>query len=351
MSNLGRLFNRIGTTLQTPIENFTTEALAIAIEHDDEPIRRALKKIAWPSAVQFDAERVTHVEARTQRYLPEADRCREGYLDLVLVLTLTGGEEMEAWVEVKVDSPESDGQLDVYADHARQRERRPAIFTLSKSEVRVADRHPKDFEIGWLSWKDLAASIETQGVVPAWTDFLQFLREHHLAWSPLPPTVVDPEAYLPVLIAVNNQIRERWPDYSLAWSGIDSSALKRAAREEYTLRNRIVVSGGPITYGLVSSGTGWAWSMTVGCTNYEHVRLDPGAILHRADRGGLSDPWCRLGMRHAVLEARLGLTECGAYEHATTWFYERLAELDDKGILIDYLAGVDGKRSASRVPL
>jgi hypothetical protein len=60
MSDIGRLFLKIGTAQQTPIENFTTEALAIAIDHDDAPMRRAIKAIVWPSTDPFDDAHRTH---------------------------------------------------------------------------------------------------------------------------------------------------------------------------------------------------------------------------------------------------------------------------------------------------
>ena len=357
MSDIGRLFGKIGTALQTPIENFTTEALAIAIEHDDAPMRRALKEIAWSSKVPpFDVEHVARVEPLTQTYLPvlardlanvQADWNREGYLDLVLMLTLESAEKVTAWVEVKVDSPESGAQLDVYAEHARHQKPSPVIFTLSKSEIRPAHLHPKDFEIGWLSWQNLATAIEAQGSVEHWKDLFEFLREEQLAWPPMPCTVVDPEPYLSVLVAVNNRIREQWPTYEIAWFGKNPAKLKTAACAEYRGRNRIIATAGPLTYGLVPFGKDWVWSVSVGCPNYQHVALNPGEIVRQADHVELSGRWERLGTRHTALEARIPLEECSAYEQVTTWFADALRELDEREILRGFFDGLDAKRAKS----
>src|SRR2546426_12803526 len=46
MSDLGQLFQLCGWGPK-PLENFTTTALAIAINHDDRPMKQALKAIDW----------------------------------------------------------------------------------------------------------------------------------------------------------------------------------------------------------------------------------------------------------------------------------------------------------------
>lgn len=171
-------------------------------------MRRALKAIVWPSTSRVDAEHLVRVECRTQQYLPAAGTLREGYLDLVLALAFESSETVTVWVEVKVESPENGGQLDVYTDHAPLQTPAPVIITLSKGEVRPSHLHPKDCEIGWLSWKNLGAAVDVPGSGERWRDFLEFLREEQLAWPPMPGAVADPEAYLQVLVAVNNRIRE-----------------------------------------------------------------------------------------------------------------------------------------------
>jgi hypothetical protein len=70
-----------------------SEALAIAIEHDDGPMRRALASVSWPDAsLGFDPEQVTGIKPRTQKCLPiaksarnhEADGPGLGYDDLAI---------------------------------------------------------------------------------------------------------------------------------------------------------------------------------------------------------------------------------------------------------------------------
>src|SRR4051812_8183691 len=110
-SDFGRLFRKRPWGPQEPIENYSSEALAIAIEHDDGPMRRALGYINWNTSAPFDASQVTRIRPRTQAHLPACEGVRCGYLDLVLDLTFKTGGTATAWVEVKADSDEHGEQL------------------------------------------------------------------------------------------------------------------------------------------------------------------------------------------------------------------------------------------------
>ena len=86
MSDLGRL-SRLSALGPSPLENFTTEALAIAIGHDDRPIKQTLQAVDRSCHVEdcqqmlatFDvaaADMVT-VTAQTQMVLwPSATLCQ-----------------------------------------------------------------------------------------------------------------------------------------------------------------------------------------------------------------------------------------------------------------------------------
>jgi len=207
-SDFGRLFRKHSYGDQDPIENYTSEALAIAIEHDDGSMRVALKSIRWPRSTPFDPDDVVQIRPKPQHFLPAADlapdgeprKVRYGYVDLMLTLTRANGGCCTAWVEVKIDTGEHGNPLDVYADHAGSDPGRPCLFTLSKWEVRPAERHPKGVDIGWLSWKDLAAAIEqTPGSDSRWADLLSFFEEEGIAWRSLPQDRVDTEAHIRVV--------------------------------------------------------------------------------------------------------------------------------------------------------
>ena len=103
-SRLSRLFTYSKDSAQ---ENFTTEALAIAIEDDPCPIIDALCQLSPDDAARVGLVRCTEEFSRlklrpsTQVSLPVC--CR---LDLVLDLLSEHGAQLGAvWVEVKIDAP------------------------------------------------------------------------------------------------------------------------------------------------------------------------------------------------------------------------------------------------------
>lgn len=135
--------------------------------------------------------------------------------------------------------------------------------------------------------------------------------------------------------------------YEIAWAGENSLALMASARAEYAKSNRVVATGGPLTYGLLPVDGNWMWSISVGSANYHRVRLDPAEIVRDADHKALSARWKRLGQRHAALRACVSLAECSAHEEVTSWFIEALSELDAKKILGSFCDGLDAKRAKS----
>jgi hypothetical protein len=352
-SDLGRLYRKRAWGSQSPIENYTSEALAIAIEHDDGPMRAALASIRWPGSRPFEPHDVVRIRPETQHFLPAVDlardgeirRVRDGYLDLVLTLTLANGASSTAWVEVKVDTGEHGDQLDVYADHSSCDPTRPCIFTLSKWEVRSVDRHPKGIDIGWLRWKDLAAAItQTAGADSCWLDLLSFLDEEGIAWRSLPKDRVDTEACLKVLADVNQQLQHRWPGAEMNFSG--PAPMRKQALNTFKDSGRLVAKGGPLTYGLVPRDDGWFWSMSVGSENYQRVLLNGAAIVRQADAVGLSPRWERSALKNAALAVEVPLREYADHEDAVAWFSGVLNELQTADVLRVFLDGLAAKRKS-----
>ena len=137
MSDLGRLFWRTATQWQEPLENFTTEALAIAISHDLRPMKEALRKVDWSHRGEadhqgqpLDVDAIVAIDATTQKAL-WTDNGVVGYLDLVLCLHVDGEQPREVWIEVKVNAGESDHQLDVYLERATQEPQPARVITLA----------------------------------------------------------------------------------------------------------------------------------------------------------------------------------------------------------------------------
>ena len=126
-SDIGRLFRRRASLIE-PIENFVSEALAIAIAHDDAPMRAALGRVYWPTEQPKALDEVVRITgARTQVLLPAAGQLGHGYLDLVLDIQQSDGSAAEAWIEVKVEASEHGEQLDLYANHVSPISRLTAI--------------------------------------------------------------------------------------------------------------------------------------------------------------------------------------------------------------------------------
>src|SRR5262245_50045952 len=155
MSDLGRLF-RLRVSGPEPLENFTSTALAIAINRDQRPIVEALRRVhreGHESAVHpvldlFSTSGTARlsIAADVQKTLWRADELRPGYLDLVLSVTDADRRESAIWVEVKVDAWESGDQIPVYLGHADGLSPRPDVITLGRTKI--TDKVP------FLTWLD-----------------------------------------------------------------------------------------------------------------------------------------------------------------------------------------------------
>jgi len=108
VNDLQQLYRRSETKLVSPLEDFTTEALAIAIRHDGAPLLRMLSSVTdWrlgSGAPSIELSTVREVSAETQHYLYH-EGLQGGRLDLVVELTATEGLKQSLWIEVKIDAP------------------------------------------------------------------------------------------------------------------------------------------------------------------------------------------------------------------------------------------------------
>jgi hypothetical protein len=358
-SDFGRLFRRSASGPQEPIENYLSESLAIAIEHDDRPMRRALELVAWPDESHaFDASRVMAILPKTQEFLQphrsgsegETDGPGLGYLDLSLDVSLSDGSIRTGWVEVKAETGEHGEQLDDYAAHATHADPPPSIFTLSKYDIRKEKHLLKG--IGWLEWKSLAGAIEegeSDGIDGRWSDLLNFLGEEGITWRSLECEPTEFEPHLEALIDVNERLKTRWPSVGLVWA---PELLRKAALRQLNDNGRLTVTAGPLTYGLVPSKNGWLWSLTVGCKNYYRVPLDHVSMWRQADAAGLPSAWRRSTTRAAVLGLEASLRNRNRREDAAAWFSDALQELDALGVLQPYIVGLAAKmKNGERVAL
>ena len=348
MSDIGRLYRRGAIPGWNPKENFTSEALAIAIDHDPAPLLDALAHAVWPADIPaLDVSGVVHVETRPQEYLKPEDPstdpnlARIGYLDLVLKLSQIGGESTEVWVEVKIDAEESGDQLDVYAAHAHLRSPKPRIVGLSRKPLR--DRTEDLTPVGWLPWKRLAEAIgRTSPHDPWWDYLLDFLRDEFIVRALLPNEPVDIEAVIHLLGDVNELVTRRWPGSKLIW--VHRGQQASWAHKGYEAEHRLFSTGGPLTYGLMPHEGEWFWSLAIGTTNYQRVHLEIENLIAQATRAGLSQDWTRSASPDAVLERRASLREIPSLPDALDWFEQGLDELKDADMFRDFFDGLEAKQ-------
>ena len=208
MSDLGRLF-RLSVAGPKPLENFTSTALAIAISHDQRPMVEALGRVdrkrykggACPVLDHFSTARTARpsIGAEVQKTLFPAGELPIGYLDLVLSVRDTAGQESAIWVEVKVDAWESGDQIPVYLGHAERLSPRPDVITLGRTEI--TDKVP------FLRWLDVVDAIESiSNPHYTWVSLREFLLEYKIVRPRIPVMPVDAAACIDVIAEVNERI-------------------------------------------------------------------------------------------------------------------------------------------------
>ena len=218
-SNLDRMFWQTATKFVSPLENFSSAALAMAINHDPQPFLRALQGIRdWhegSGSPAIDLVNVKSVTADTQVYLPNEEDRESGYLDLVVTMTDRVGKTAVAWVEVKIDAPITEradpsggrvrrDQLDVYLEHHRVH---PETFVvvLAKRGIPVTDK------VTTLTWDDIVATAAVLGQARnVWTDLQEFLGAQRVVIPPV--RGVESEDLLPTLRSVDGTIAALWVD-------------------------------------------------------------------------------------------------------------------------------------------
>ena len=182
-SRLGRLYLYSKDTAFTAQENFTTEALALAILDSAEPMLRAFRRMSTVAKCPFALGDVLALRPRTQVYISGG-----GFLDLV---------------------------LDAYRREAKLHSRRVWLITLGPSPLRQ--------DIPHLTWMDLYQAARTTRPEPAsWVDLRKFLEEQMIANDAMGP-ISDREAasleatfdlfqkVLKVILVVHRSFHEVFP--------------------------------------------------------------------------------------------------------------------------------------------
>ena len=332
-SALGRLFQYSKDNEKVALENFVTEALAIAIRSSPAPFLTALGRaevlgngLAQPAG---DVTVLTQV-------------CVAGaFLDLTLAYADERGEAVEVWVEVKVDAVESGQQLKAYARHgtALARTCRPHFVVLSK--VPLSGAEGAGFRC--LSWAALfAVAHEHPRATERWMDLLDFLEEQQVAnTSELPITDAEAASLAaahgliskvgPVLTEVNQQIGNTWPQHPLKWKN-DGPLLNQIAII-FRGKGKMMASHGPLFVGMELAGGNAHWTIA--------VLPDWVGKKGIANLAGLDLPsdWVREPGASVPLAKRVRATACPDRKTAVEWFAAGLRELKAAGVVDDLLAG------------
>jgi len=340
-TDLQRLFWRAPTTLITPLEDFTSEALAIAIRYDPRPLLQVFANTEWKSSSGsplLNLATVVRVTTDTQVYLPVLTKDDSGRLDVVADLEDAAGVRQSVWIEVKINAPVSGKQCKVYLAHREARPApRPFIVTLTKTRKPCED-------ITGISWQDIISAVDASAnIAPpldrSWAELVAFLRTEVVLPALGGP---DPKAFLPVFSATSETIESLWldPPRPLTRSPGD---LKRALGVRMKFYNDMLLTGGPLVWGLRATGPEWEWWVAIGTgTNWTRVWVSEAAV-HEAAKGRLLE-WTatteRYHDRYLVFEKRR-LHEGGeSVDEAARWLCEAMRELHDAEVLEPYHAAL-----------
>ena len=334
------------------LEDFTTEALAIAIRHDGRPFIQALKNIPdanWKKesgVPSIDIASIAHVMASTQVSLQAAGhtirdgkdeaKIPPGRLDLVVEMRDQSGEVDIAWVEVKVEAGTSGNQLTDYLNR-RETLSRPQPFLLTLTKDRSLDSR-----VTGISWAQLVDAVsDAEQPHQSWLDLVDFLRARKVVAGEVMAEPTEVDAWLPVFQAVNKAIEAIWrdPPRSLHFA----SGLEDAVRGAYRSEHRAYVTAGPIAYGLRPAGddamwwkSGWEWWIAVGTGSaYQEAWVPEDQVLAAAKTGGLPSTWVRAGDPY-LLEIPCPCAPHAPAETVIGWLYAALEELRDAGVLEPY---------------
>ncbi len=154
---LDRLFTYARATSARPLENFTTEALAIAILADPKPFFAALRGV---EGIEVTSDRVEDV--KTQVHVGV------GIVDLEI--TLQAGKIL--WIEIKAHAGEHGNQIARYIEAANAHPGRPRVMMLCKRQIVPG--------VPTLRWNQLRDEMATAEHI-RWKDLKQFVEGQRMA--------------------------------------------------------------------------------------------------------------------------------------------------------------------------
>jgi hypothetical protein len=337
MSRLARLYRYAKAGRSESLENFTTEALAAAIEVDPAPLVDALRKRGIADG-ELRGSVVVHTQVGKRK--PEGTTA---FIDLEVRFVDGSTTNSVFWVEVKLSAGEHGNQLAVYEEIARAMGPKwPTVITLA----RFPEINP---EFQGITWRDLADGVARLAAPPPyWRDLVGFIEEHRMALD-TEDEMTDVEF---ATVEHTRRLTEKMTDRLLAFS---RAAAERKPPIRFPRNRREIlrrVGGQFALYGrfCVLSKTkaprllvGMRWiaegdaripSLIVRVEHSPKKTERREMILATADRGDLSEEWHRGRHDYIALEKRKTLaSDDESAKDTVAWWCGAIDELDRAGVL------------------
>lgn len=322
-------------------ENFTIEALAMAIEDDPRPMVDALNRLNLQEAARVG---LTVREGRTIRPSTQVMLEGGGRLDLVLEVRESRRIIGAVWVEVKIEAPESGNQLDVYKRCVAKTNYGVWLITLAPRTLRD--------DVDNLNWNELYKSVRHPlNPKPSWRDFLAFLEEQNVSNDALGP-ISDAEAaslgpahqLAQKVSEVVKVIHRDLPDLfgreigaKLVWKGKGGELLNYVGAN-FRSNGELWGTGNALRYGLTAQDGTAYWTVAVQPDSRHKKAVDKARKM--AEEGRFGVEWER-PPNGPILVARTRAAAIDSHEAAVAWLKSRLIELAESRVLEPLVLGHD----------
>ena len=333
-SRLGRLYTYSKDTAFDAQENFTTEALAVAVQDDPAPMIESLCGVDATRAAALGLRTAADCRPSTQVALPGGGR-----LDLVLEI-VDGRDRVigEVWIEVKISAPESGpDQHTYYQRRADQRDHPVWLLTLAPAPLRTTIQN--------LTWNELyRAARHRDAEHPSWRDLRAFLEEQNVANDALGP-ISDREAaslepahdlllkVSELVISVHRKLPNLFSEpvaSKLGWKA-EGALLNFIGGFAFRTTGELTGWGGPLRYGLMAQDGTAYWMVEVHPERASSSTLERGRMM--ADQAGFGPEWDRPASGPSILVARKRATALETHDAALAWFESRLREVAASGVV------------------
>ncbi len=327
---LHRLFRYARSHETDALENFTTEALAAAIEASVQPLGRALAACGFvPPEAPVALELVD-----TQSGIGDG-----GIVDLIVLLRV-GADRRLFWFEVKAHAGLHGDQLATYRGVAQRWESspRPEVVMLAKRSLTQ--------DVRTLPWNCLRDAITDDDPI-YWTDLRSFLEQERMADDfDKRVTVAEMRSAVAAHALLRKAMRlagafleaetsQAWHDSGFPEPDADTR-LANLMTQQFRDHRRLVVASRrypDVCFGLTFSD-GAALELWI---EFSRSDVEAREAVFRVAQPRLSPAdWTFAGAeRWPYLGARLSLPDGLAHDDGVAWLRARVRELEDAGVLAE----------------